>query len=72
VTVTDNPSGGRKSNILYCLDKIRFIYGAVTKDSMIKRTLKDTEVCFHLAAVVGAVDQSTRKANMLKAMRKLG
>ena len=56
VRVVDDMSRGSISNIAHCMDRIEFIKGDLTDVKTAKLAVKDVEVCFHLAAVVGGVE----------------
>jgi len=56
VKVVDDLSRGRKDNMAHCFDQIEFIAGDLAETSVAMEALKDIDVCFHLAAVVGGVD----------------
>jgi UDP-glucose 4-epimerase len=55
VRVVDDLSRGRISNIAHYKDKIEFIQGDLAVAKTAEEALRDVEICFHLAAVVGSV-----------------
>jgi nucleoside-diphosphate-sugar epimerase len=67
VRVVDDLSRGNISNIAHCKDKIEFIKGDLTNAKTVEAAVKDVEICFHLAAVVGSVEfMATHPAEILK------
>jgi nucleoside-diphosphate-sugar epimerase len=56
VRVVDNLSRGNISNIAHCKDKIEFIKEDLTNIKTTETAVRDVEICFHLAAVVGSVE----------------
>jgi nucleoside-diphosphate-sugar epimerase len=55
VRVIDDLSRGSLSNLSHCRSKIEFIQGDLTNPEVTQDALKDIELCYHLAAVVGGV-----------------
>ena len=56
VMVVDDLSRGRKENLTRCLHQIEFLKGDLADLSVVTEALRDTDVCFHLAAIVGGVE----------------
>lgn len=56
VRVVDDLSRGDISNIAHCKDRIEFIKGDLTEAKTAEVAVRDMEICFHLAAVVGSVE----------------
>ena len=56
VRVVDDLSRGKKDNIAHCLDRIEFMRGDLAEQAIMSEILRDIDVCFHLAAVVGGVE----------------
>lgn len=53
VTVIDNLSTGRASNLSERLDRIRFINGSIFDASLVAEEVEAAQIVFHLAAAVG-------------------
>jgi len=67
VRVVDNLSRGNISNIAHCRDRIEFIKGDLVDEKTAETSMKDVEICFHLAAVVGGVEfMATHPAEIFK------
>src|SRR3972149_7485267 len=59
VRVVDDLSRGSVLNIAHCGDKIDFIKGDLADTKTAEAALRNVEICFHLAAVVGGVEFMT-------------
>jgi nucleoside-diphosphate-sugar epimerase len=57
--VIDDLSRGKISNIEHCRGRIEFTKGDLTDAKTAEEAVKDIEICFHLAAIVGGVDFMT-------------
>lgn len=55
VTVLDDLSKGRKRNLAPFLDKIRFVRTDLLNSKVMKASLKECQLCFHLAAKIGGI-----------------
>lgn len=53
VTVLDNLSTGKITNIEHVLGKIRFINGSILDSALVTSEVENTEMVFHLGAAVG-------------------
>jgi len=51
VTVIDNLFSGKQSNLSAVLDKITFVKGNITDESVLKKVMHGMEYVFHLAAI---------------------
>jgi nucleoside-diphosphate-sugar epimerase len=56
VRVVDDLSRGNISNIVHCRDRIEFIKEDLVDAKTAEAAVRDVEICFHLAAVVGGVE----------------
>lgn len=52
-TVIDNLSTGDISNLDHAMNEIEFIKGDVRDESLVDKTIKNTDLVFHMAAAVG-------------------
>lgn len=59
VRVVDDLSRGKISNIEHCKDSIEFIKGDLMDAKTAEAAVRDVNMCFHLAAIVGGVDFMT-------------
>jgi len=67
VRVVDDLSRGSIRNIAHFRDKVEFIKGDLADAKTAETAMRDIEVCFHLAAVVGSVEfMATHPANIFK------
>jgi nucleoside-diphosphate-sugar epimerase len=67
ICVIDNLSRGNISNIAHCKDKIEFIKGDLANMETTEAAVRNVEICFHLAAVVGSVEfMATHPAEIFK------
>jgi nucleoside-diphosphate-sugar epimerase len=67
VRVVDDLSRGNISNIAHCKDRIEFIKGDLVDAKTAEVVVRDVEICFHLAAVVGGVEfMASHPAEILK------
>ena len=67
VRVVDDLSRGRRENLKDCYDKIEFLKGDLAEKDIAKKALRDIDICFHLAAVVGGVEyMNSHPAEILK------
>jgi len=55
VKVVDNLSRGKLTNIRHCLDEIKFVKADLASKKAAEESVKDVDLCFHLAATVGGV-----------------
>lgn len=55
IKVVDDLSRGKISNLEHCLDRIDFVKGDLADARTASEAVKDCDICFHLAAVVGDV-----------------
>src|SRR5688500_13844768 len=53
LTVLDNLSTGRMSNVESFVDRISFVHGSVLDGLLVDELMADADVCVHLAAAVG-------------------
>ena len=56
VRVVDDLSRGKRENIAHFFDQIEFLKGDLAEKSVAIEALRDIDICFHLAAVVGGVE----------------
>jgi len=56
IRIVDDLSRGNISNIAHCWNRIEFIKGDLATHKTAEEVVKDTEICFHLASVVGGVE----------------
>ena len=56
VRVVDDLSRGKRENIAHFFDQIEFQKGDLAEKSFAIEALRDIDICFHLAAVVGGVE----------------
>jgi nucleoside-diphosphate-sugar epimerase len=67
VRVVDDLSRGNISNISQCKDRIEFIKGDLADAKTAEEAVRDMEICFHLASVVGSVEfMSSHPAEIFK------
>jgi nucleoside-diphosphate-sugar epimerase len=67
VRVVDDLSRGNINNIAHCKDRIEFIQGDLVDVKTAEAALRDVEICFHLASVVGGVEfMASHPAEILK------
>ena len=55
VRVADDLSKGEASNLAKVSDKIEFIQGNLMDSNVARQCLKDIDVCFHFAALIGGI-----------------
>ncbi len=55
VRVVDDLSKGEASNLTEVMDKIEFIHGNLIDGNVARQCLKDIDVCFHFAALIGGI-----------------
>lgn len=59
VRVVDDLSRGNLGNVAHCRGRIEFIKGDLADSKTAEAAVRDVEICFHLAAVVGGVEFMT-------------
>lgn len=55
VSVIDNLSTGRLSNLQNCLDLVNFVEGDISKNGVWENTVENSDIVFHLAALADIV-----------------
>ena len=69
VRVIDDLSRGKISNLAHCKDNIEFIKGDLCDAKTTDIAMRDVEICFHLAAIVGGVEfMTTHPARIFKSV----
>lgn len=60
IRVVDDLSRGKMANLRDCVDKIDLVEGDLADPSVAQKTVKDMDMVFHLAAVIGGVGYITQ------------
>lgn len=71
VTVLDNFTTGKLTNLKNILNKITIIYGDITNKFTCKKTTKNKDIIFHLAAMA-SVEQSVKSPIMCNKINVIG